>query len=68
MKYLYKVVGSKDRYFTEKLGGPVRLWEANVFSDPDDCILNQREMESYGYELMIYTDKEYFMLRLKGAK
>ena len=70
MKYLYCLVTNPHEYYTEKFGSvrTTNIHAAAFRNDPDDFILHRRELESYGYELVIMTDKEYFEARLRGGR
>ena len=68
MKYLYCLSTNPNKFYHEKFSRVrepvVRIHDATVRNDPDDFLLCRREMEAYGYRLVILTDKEYFLRRL----
>ena len=70
MKYLYCLATNPHKYYMEKIGWLIatNIHEAAVRNDPDDFILDRRQLEAYGYDLVIMTDKEYFEAKLRGRR
>lgn len=70
MKYLYRVIGGRDYYADRQkftIGSNISCFnKALVLNDPDDHSLHEREMYAYGYQLEAYSDREYFLAKLRG--
>ena len=66
VKWVYRVIGSKDKFFSEPLNSPpVSIHEAEIH-DMKFFVLGRGEMiKDYGYELVPLTKKEIFELKLK---